>query len=88
MQHDSPVSLDAVTAQGNELGVEGATELRPALQKLPKLTRLYLYGTCGNVLRQSTQCGQCGWGRGRVGQAVVYCDGLFACEVRGVWAVR
>ena len=49
VQHDSPVPLDAVAAQGNNLGADGAEALRPALEKLTKLERLYLRGTCGDV---------------------------------------
>ena len=49
VHHDSPVSLDAVAAQGNDLGAAGAEALRPALEKLEKLTGLWLRGTCGVV---------------------------------------
>ena len=49
MQHDSPVPLDTVAVQGNNLRADGAEALRPALEKLTKLERLYLAGTCGDV---------------------------------------
>ena len=79
--HDSPVSLDAVAAQDNDLGPAGAEALRPTLEKLPNIKRLFLSSTCGDVQRRSAQCARVGGGA-RAGQAVVIgCDGLFACEV-------
>ena len=88
MQRDSPVSLDVVATQDNDLGADGAEALRPALEKLEKLTLLNLTGTCGDAQRRSKQCEQCARVR-EAGQAVVMGrDGLFACEVRGVWLVR
>ena len=47
MQHDSPVPLDAVAAQGNNVGSRGAKVLRIVLGKLTKITELWLDGTCG-----------------------------------------
>ena len=44
-EHDSHMPPNVVAAQGNKLRAAGAEALRPALFKLPKLTRLYLYGT-------------------------------------------
>ena len=73
MQHRSPVSLDTVAAQDNNLGAAGAAALRPALEKLTKLKMLGLSGTCGDVQRRSTQCEQCArvaGGGERAGQAV------------------
>ena len=49
VQHDSPVSLGAVATQDNNLWVDGAAALRPALEKLTQLTYLDLSGTCGDV---------------------------------------
>ena len=90
LQHDRPiVPLDAVTAQGNYLGVDGAEALLPALEKLTSLTVLNLSGTCGYMQRRNTQCARVGGGAGeRAGQVVVMvCDGLFACELCGFWPV-
>ena len=52
VQHDSPVSLGAVATQDNNLWVDGAAALRPALQKLTNLEYLYLQGACGDVQRR------------------------------------
>ena len=49
MQHDSPVPLDVIAAQDNNIGAAGAKALRPALEKLTQLTRLDLNGACGDV---------------------------------------
>ena len=58
MQHDSPVPLDAVATQGNNLGAAGVEALRPALEKLTKLTILNLDSTCGAVVvRKLGVCG-------------------------------
>ena len=79
MQHDSPVSLDDVAAQDNDLRTKGAAALLPALEKLTSLTSLDVSGTCGYVQR-----------RERAGQSVVVvvCDGLFVCELCGFRSVR
>ena len=83
MQHHALVTA---TAQGNNIGADGAQALRPALEKLRKLEALYLERTCGDVHRRSAQGEQCarvGGGAGqRSGQAVVVaCDDFFTCEV-------
>ena len=54
VQHDSPVSLDALATQGNKIGDAGAKALCPALSKLANLTELWLDGTCGDVQRRSS----------------------------------
>ena len=91
VQHDSPVSLAAVAAPGNNFGDAGAKALCPALEKLSKLKFLHFDRACGDVQRRSsTQCVRVGGGAGeRAGQVamVVVCDGLFSCDVRGVWSV-
>ena len=80
MQHDSPVSLDPVAAQGNRLKAAGVQALRPALEKLTKLTHLGLSGACGDVQWLSTQCARLGVTGEGAGQTVmVVCGGLFAC---------
>ena len=48
-QHDSPLPLDTVAAQGNKFGTAGVQVLLPALKSLKKLTHLYLNGTCGDA---------------------------------------
>ena len=56
MCHNSPVSIDAVAAQGNNIGDAGMRALRPALEKLTSLTSLDMSGTCGYAQRRSAQC--------------------------------
>ena len=83
MQHDSPVPLDAVAAQGNNLGAAGVGALRPALEKLTKLEQLDLGGTCGDVQWRWVVISVCVCVCVCVAglAVVVSCDGLLACEV-------
>ena len=66
MQHDSPAPLDAVAAQDNKLGADGAAALLPALEKLTSLTSLGLLGTCGYVQRRSAHVSRVGPGKEQV----------------------
>ena len=94
MQHGSPVPLDAVTAPDNDLGPDGVEALRPALEKLTKLTHLDLGGTCGDVqwrwVVMSVRAGVCVCVRACVAglAVVVRGDGLLTSEVRGVSSWR
>ena len=72
VQHDSPVSLHAIAATGNNLMAAGAAALCPALERLTNIAILNLGGTCGAVQRRSTQCEQ--WGGERAGHGVVVGD--------------